>query len=464
MLRFIKANGLINVFLAVLLGMMSSCEDYLKWGRPKVLSYSYNVNTCDSSYTWIDGNTYFNDNSDATFIINGVGDVDTLFELDLVFYFKSDTMKIWMCDKYTWIDGIVYSESNNTATHMIKASDGCDSIVTLDLTIAPLQGIDVVQACSDYTWIDGNIYTQSNNSATHLLTTAAGCDSIVSLDLTIAPLQGIDVVQACSDYTWIDGNVYTQNNNTATHVLTTSSGCDSIVTLDLTIVPFQGVDVVQACSDYTWIDGNFYTQNNNTATHLLATASGCDSVVTLDLIILYPTVIYDTVINCGPYTWIDGITYTNNNYNAYVTVIGQNGCDSTTYLHLSMDCECAAPPSFSCNVTTTTSNNAANSWYSMITTVGTTFQRGDSYTINMYSSQNYYFSPGSTIELCCNETVVYLWSGSSTVNFSNNICTFTIPTFSNTTFPNTTIKNDNCFTFRVRKNSDVWVSTAFSIQ
>ena len=173
MLRFIKANGLINVFLAVLLGMMSSCEDYLKWGRPKVLSYSYNVNTCDSSYTWIDGNTYFNDNSDATFIINGIGDVDTLFELDLVFYFKSDTMKIWMCDKYTWIDGIVYSESNNTATHMVKASDGCDSIVTLDLTIAPLQGIDVVQACSDYTWIDGNVYTQNNNTATHVLTTSS---------------------------------------------------------------------------------------------------------------------------------------------------------------------------------------------------------------------------------------------------------------------------------------------------
>ena len=405
-MRFILA------FLLVLL--TSSCEDYLKWRRPELVSLTYEVNTCDSSYTWIDGITYFSDNNEATFMMSGLENIDTLFELDLVFYFKSDTMKIWKCNDYTWIDSIVYFENNNTATHMVTASDGCDSLVYLDLTIAPLEGVDVVESCGDYTWIDGSVYTQ--------------------------------------------------NNNTATHVLTTSSGCDSTVTLDLTIVPLQGVDVVQSCDDYTWIDGNIYTQNNNTATHLLATASGCDSLVSLDLTILYSTVVYDTVITCGPYTWINGITYTNDNYNAFVTDTAQNTCDSITQLHLTMNCECSTPPSFNCSITTTTSNNAANSWYSMVTTAGTTFQRGDSYTINMYSSQNYFFSPGSSVEMCCNETVVYVWSGSSMVNFSNNICTFQVPTLSNQTFPNTQIKNDNCFTFRVRKNSDVWVSTPFSIQ
>jgi|TARA_B110000259_G_scaffold127792_1_gene144448 hypothetical protein len=455
-MRFILA------FLLVLL--TSSCEDYLKWRRPELVSLTYEVNTCDSSYTWIDGITYFSDNNEATFMMSGLENIDTLFELDLVFYFKSDTMKIWKCNDYTWIDSIVYFENNNTATHMVTASDGCDSLVYLDLTIAPLEGVDVVESCGDYTWIDGSVYTQNNNTATHVLTTSSGCDSTVTLDLTIVPLQGVDVVESCGDYTWIDGNIYTQNNNTATHVLTTSSGCDSIVSLDLTIVPLQGVDVVQSCDDYTWIDGNIYTQNNNTATHLLATASGCDSLVSLDLTILYSTVVYDTVITCGPYTWINGITYTNDNYNAFVTDTAQNTCDSITQLHLTMNCECSTPPSFNCSITTTTSNNAANSWYSMVTTAGTTFQRGDSYTINMYSSQNYFFSPGSSVEMCCNETVVYVWSGSSMVNFSNNICTFQVPTLSNQTFPNTQIKNDNCFTFRVRKNSDVWVSTPFSIQ
>ena len=455
MLRFIKANGLINVFLAVLLGMMSSCEDYLKWGRPKVLSYSYNVNTCDSSYTWIDGNTYFNDNSDATFIINGVGDVDTLFELDLVFYFKSDTMKIWMCDKYTWIDGIVYSESNNTATHMVKASDGCDSIVTLDLTIAPLQGIDVVQACSDYTWIDGNVYTESNNSATYLLTTATGCDSIVSLDLTIAPLQGIDVVEACSDYTWIDGNVYTQSNNSATHVLTTSTGCDSVVTLDLTIAPLQGTDNITACSSYTWIDGNTYTQSNNSTTHLLTTASGCDSVVALNLTVLYPTFIYDTITVCGPYTWINGTTYTNNNYSASVTTTGQNGCDETTYLHLTMNCECSIAPNFNCSITTTT-----NGQYYNIGISGTSFIPGQSIVVTM-SSSSYNFGQAKNVSLYCNETLAYNFGGS--LLFSGNSRTFTIPTF---------IGADNCFTMRVTKegptvsasDDEIWVSNSFSLQ
>ena len=405
MLRFIKVNSLINLFFAVLLGMMSSCEDYLKWGRPTIVSYSYNVNTCDSSYTWIDGNTYFNDNSDATFIINGVGDVDTLFELDLVFYFKSDTMKIWMCDKYTWIDGNVYSESNNTATHVIKSSDGCDSIVALDLTIAPLQGIDVVQACSDYTWIDGNVYTQSNNSATHVLTTSTGCDSVVTLDLTIAPLQGTDNITACSSYTWIDGNTYTQSNNSTTHLLTTASGCDSVVALNLTV--------------------------------------------------LYPTFIYDTITVCGPYTWINGTTYTNNNYSASVTTTGQNGCDETTYLHLTMNCECSIAPNFNCSITTTT-----NGQYYNIGISGTSFIPGQSIVVTM-SSSSYNFGQAKNVSLYCNETLAYNFGGS--LLFSGNSRKFTIPTF---------IGADNCFTMRVTKegptvsasDDEIWVSNSFSLQ
>lgn len=390
-----------------------SCEDYLKWNKPELLIYPYEVISCDNSYTWIDGNTYYTDNSDSTFIVAGEGGQDTLFELNLVFDKIIDTVKIWTCDSYTWIDGNLYTQSVDTASVILEAQNGCDSILVLDLTIAPLQGIDSISACNDFTWIDGITYSESNTTATYMLTSSSGCDSIVTLNLSINPLQGIDKVQSCGDFTWIDGNIYTENNNTATYNLTSQSGCDSIVTLDLTI--------------------------------------------------LTPTLIHDTIETCGPYTWVNGITYNNDNYNASVTSTGQNGCDSVTQLHLTMNCECSNAPNFNCSITTTTSNNAANSWYSMITTTGTTFQRGDSYTINMYSSQNYYFSPGAVVELCCNETVIYAWSGSSMVNFVNNICTFQIPTFGNQSFPNPKIKNDNCFTFRVRKNSDVWVSAPFSI-
>lgn len=39
------------------------------------------------------------------------------------------------CKSYTWIDGNTYFESNNTATYTLSNSAGCDSLVTLNLTI-----------------------------------------------------------------------------------------------------------------------------------------------------------------------------------------------------------------------------------------------------------------------------------------------------------------------------------------
>jgi hypothetical protein len=45
-------------------------------------------------------------------------------------------------------------------------------------------------------------------------------------------------------------------------------------------------DTITSCGPYTWIDGNTYTSSNNTATHLFTNAAGCDSVVTLHLSIL----------------------------------------------------------------------------------------------------------------------------------------------------------------------------------
>ncbi|NVK63477.1 MAG: T9SS type A sorting domain-containing protein, partial [Flavobacteriales bacterium] len=95
---------------------------------------------------------------------------------------------------------------------------------------------------------------------------------------------GTDTQTACESYTWIDGNTYTSSNNTATDTLVNAAGCDSIVTLDLTILtPTAGTDVQTSCGPFTWIDGNTYSVDNNTATFTLTNTAGCDSIVTLDL-------------------------------------------------------------------------------------------------------------------------------------------------------------------------------------
>lgn len=55
-------------------------------------------------------------------------------------------------------------------------------------------------------------------------------------------------------------------------------------------VPSTGTDVVSSCGPYTWIDGNTYSTDNNTATYTYTggAVGGCDSIVTLDLTVNTP--------------------------------------------------------------------------------------------------------------------------------------------------------------------------------
>jgi hypothetical protein len=78
-----------------------------------------------------------------------------------------------------------------------------------------------------------------------------------------------------------------------THLLVVSQGGCSKVSdpVDVTIDPcfvcttVFGIDKIETCDEITWIDGITYTSNNYTATFLLEGASqdGCDSLVTLNL-------------------------------------------------------------------------------------------------------------------------------------------------------------------------------------
>ncbi len=300
------------------------------------------IGTCAASYTWIDGMTYSSNNNSATHIVMNAAGCDSTITLDLTFNSATTgTDVVVTCGTFTWIDGITYSADNNTATHMLMNSAGCDSTVTLDLTIAATAtGTDVISACGPYTWIDGNTYSSSNNTAKDTLMAAGGCDSIVTLNLTInVPTTGTDVITTCGSHTWIDGNTYSSSNTTATHVITNAAGCDSTVTLNLTInLPTSSTDVVSACGPYTWIDGNTYSFNNNVATHVVMNAAGCDSTITLDLTINAPTSGTDVVATCGTsYMWIDGNTYSSNNNSATHVIMNAAGCDSTITLDLTIN-------------------------------------------------------------------------------------------------------------------------------
>ena len=339
------------------------------------------VNACDS-YTWINGITYNQSNSTASYIIpnSNSNGCDSIVFLDLkINYSATSTDAVQACDSYTWVDGITYTSSNNTATFMYQTVDGCDSLVSLDLTINYSSLItDVVQACDSYTWIDGITYTQSNSVAIYSIPNgnSNGCDSIITLNLTIFySYSNIDIIQACNSYTWVDGITYTASNNNATFMYQTIDGCDSLVTLDLTInYSTSSTDVQQACDSYTWVNGITYTASNNTATFMYQTVNGCDSLVTLDLTINYSTTSTDVIQACDAYTWVDGITYTATNNTATFMYQTVNGCDSLVSLDLTVkNSYSGIDVQYACDsytwidgITYTVSNNTATYLYKTI--------------------------------------------------------------------------------------------------
>ena len=102
---------------------------------------------------------------------------------------------ITACNSYTWIDGNTYEENNNTATYIIPNAAGCDSIITLNLTIntvdvsvtneSPMLTANATDAT--YQWLDCNddmsiitgetnqSFTATNNGEYAVEVTQNGC-------------------------------------------------------------------------------------------------------------------------------------------------------------------------------------------------------------------------------------------------------------------------------------------------
>ncbi|MBR4583614.1 MAG: hypothetical protein IKO34_07375 [Bacteroidales bacterium] len=294
---------------------------------------------CDS-YTWLDGVTYTESTTEPTFTLTNAVGCDSVVTLHLTINHSNtgiDTQTA--CDFYTWLDGVTYTESTNEPTFTLTNAAGCDSVVTLHLTINHSNiGIDTQTACDFYTWLDGVTYTESTNEPTFTLTNVEGCDSVVTLHLIINRNTGIDTQSACDSYTWIDGVTYTESTTEPTYTLTNVAGCDSVVTLHLTINHSNtGIYEHTACDSYTWIDGVTYTESTTEPTYTFTNVTGCDSVVTLHLTINHSNTGIDTQIACDNYTWIDGVTYTENTTEPTYTLTNAAGCDSIVTLHLTIN-------------------------------------------------------------------------------------------------------------------------------
>jgi hypothetical protein len=127
----------------------------------------------------------------------------------------------------------------------------------------------------------GNYYQRALNSSNCWSQTS----SSINVNVNSAPSINNLYQSACNSFTWVNGVTY--NSSTAAQLIldnAAENGCDSIIQLNLTVHPIYSVtDLINACDTHTWINGVTYTQDNNSAVYLLQSAYGCDSLVTLNL-------------------------------------------------------------------------------------------------------------------------------------------------------------------------------------
>ena len=165
--------------------------------------------------------------------------------------------------------------------------------------------------------------------------TINSCDSTAILNLIINNSNtNNESIAACESFDW-NGVTYTESG-TYTYVNTNEFGCEQINILDLTIhQTTYGIDQQLHCDEYTWINGITYTENNNIETFTLTNFNGCDSVVTLNLTINNTDSTFSNVTSCDEFIW-DGDSYTESGIytNLYENALG---CDSTHTLNLTIN-------------------------------------------------------------------------------------------------------------------------------
>lgn len=68
-------------------------------------------------------------------------------------------------------------------------------------------------------------------------------------------------------------------------IVNIEGNCKTETWINLTPGESFSIDYQNHSNNFTWIDGVTYYENNNSATHILTNVNGCDSIVTLNLII-----------------------------------------------------------------------------------------------------------------------------------------------------------------------------------
>jgi hypothetical protein len=288
---------------------------------------SVSVTSC-GSYTY-NGVSYANSGVYNQTLQNVAG-CDSLVTLTLnVINASSSNLTVQACNSYS-LNGQTYNTTGTYQQQLVN-SVGCDSIITLNLTIfQPTSATLQATACGSYT-LNGATYTASGMYQ-QWLTNMHGCDSILTLNLTLLNSPETNLYYSTCSSVTVNGQNY-QTSGVYLQAMQNVQGCDSNVWIHVTILPSYNLwQTVLACSTYTWVNGVTYTASTNQPSVMLYTTYGCDSLVHLNLILGTSDSVTTSATGFGNYTW-NGSTYDQSG--TYVQVLSnQYGCDSVVTLNL----------------------------------------------------------------------------------------------------------------------------------
>ena len=251
-------------------------------------------------------------------------------------------------------NGFQFTAANvgdTTLTRVLATSFGCDSTVNLHITVNPTHHVVLNgQTCAGEPYSENGFDTLFAQAGTYTLynydSNVFGCDSVTELSLTVRPVYQQNISRMiCENASFNFNGQILSEEGIYTAELQSVYGCDSIVVLNLS-VGSEYRDTLEAHVCY----GNAYTQygfNIETATetgyheqHTTA-QNGCDSTSVLHLIVHE---LNTTELNA---TLCLGEYYRLNGFNVQATKVGDTthtrivptmyGCDSTVVLHLTVN-------------------------------------------------------------------------------------------------------------------------------
>jgi len=246
--------------------------------------------------------------------------------------------QILACDSYTWIDGKTYTQSDSDIVYVKSNTTGCDSTLHLNLKIASIADqlvtVDKPGVCigdsvlftvsatekglsyclrdtTNNSLIEGPIIADGSalSFTTGKLETARGfvveattkisnttdtlsCSKQIGgvFTINVGTARSSSGVAACTSYFW-NGKTYTQSG-IYRDTLKAVMGCDSIAEINLTINQAKSSDTTAvAFIRYTWYRHEYLRSGDYS--RFVMTNSFCDSVVTLHLTINHASCTWD---------------------------------------------------------------------------------------------------------------------------------------------------------------------------